>query len=190
MKTNFTLWIFILITATGLAEDIRPVPWITEGAISFLEAFLEEHPSAKILEFGSGASTIWFAKKNVTLYSVEHNIEWHEKINNLLENNNSGSFVNYFLRSLPYYDISNEFPDEFFDLILVDGRNRKGCICFSLSKLKKGGIMMLDNAERPYYFSVFKHMAGWLRFDAPQERPDSCGFYYPNWLTTWWIKPE
>jgi len=50
--------------------------------------------------------------------------------------------------------------------------------------------MMLDNAERLYYFPVLKHMSGWLRFNAFQEQPDSCGFYYPGWLTSWWIKPE
>ena len=97
MKTSIALWFFIWITAPGLSEVIRPVPWLTQGAINFLEVFLEQHPSAKILEFGSGASTIWFAKKNVRLYSVEHDIEWYEKINNLLKNNNHYTSINYIL---------------------------------------------------------------------------------------------
>ncbi|MDJ0651882.1 MAG: class I SAM-dependent methyltransferase [Simkaniaceae bacterium] len=190
MKVGFVLTVFVWVSIVvpGISDEaIRPVPWITEGAISFLEVFLEKHPSAKILEFGSGASTIWFAKKHVRLYSVEHHMKWYEKINNLLKNYNS---VNYFLHSLPYYEFCDKFPDEFFDLILIDGRNRKGCIQFSLPKLKKGGVLMLDNAERSYYFSVFERMSGWLRFDALQEQPDSCGFHYPGWLTSWWVKPE
>ena len=97
--------------------------------------------------------------------------------------------VRHYLLKRPYYNVCKQFPDEYFDLILVDGRNRKGCIIQSLSKLKKGGILMLDNAERSYYHAVYEYMEGWECFNALQTKPDSCNFYYPNWLTTWWIKP-
>ena len=81
-KLFFSL--FLMIMGSGYA-DIRPVPWLTEEAIIFLEEFIEENPSAKILEFGSGASTIWFAKKNVELFSVEHNPDWYNLISNILK---------------------------------------------------------------------------------------------------------
>ena len=181
-------FLFLVLIIFGYS-DIRPVPWLTEGAISFLEDFLTKNPSAKVLEFGSGASTIWFAKKKVKLFSVEHNLKWYNKINNILQNDPSCAPIQYFFRPRPYYTICETFPDEFFDLILVDGRNRKGCIYFSLPKLKKGGVLMLDNAERPYYFSVYNYMAEWKKFNAFQKKPDQCNFYYSKWLTSWWIKP-
>ena len=71
----------IMANAVVYAENIRPVPWLTEGAIEFLEQYLTEHPSAKILEFGTGASTIWFAKRTPNLYSIEHDPSWFTLIN-------------------------------------------------------------------------------------------------------------
>ncbi len=168
---------------------LRPVPWLTEGAIAFLEEFIEDHPEANILEFGSGASTVWLSKKNVNLYSVEHNPKWYGKITSVLKNDPDCRPIHYFLRQRPYYTIARSFPDNYFDLIIVDGRNRKGCIFFSLSKLKRNGVLMLDNAERRYYSSVFSHMSKWERCDAYQTYPDSCGFFYNGWLTSWWVKP-
>lgn len=182
--------IMFAVSISAYAQNIRPVPWITEGAIAFLETFLETHQDAKILEFGSGASTIWFSKKNVELVSIEHNPGWHERVNNILQINKTDFRVRSILSKRPYYAITKEFPDEFFDLILVDGRDRKKCIEFSISKLKRGGILMLDNAERKRYQEVFKQLSDWKRFDAFQTKPDSCGFVYSGWLTSWWIKPE
>lgn len=184
-----TILILFFLSTSAEAFNIRPVPWLTEEAIAFLEIFIEEHPSAKILEFGSGASTLWFAKRNVELVSVEHNSEWFQKISGLLKDDSTSFRVNYILSKLPYYTITEQFPDEYFDLILVDGRNRKGCIFFSTPKLKNGGILMLDNAERPYYFAALEALSDWQRVDSLQTKPDTCGFTYPGWITSWWVKP-
>jgi len=180
--------IFLLFCG-GLIGNIRPVPWLTEGSISFLENFIDQNPGAKILEFGSGASTLWFSKRNVDLHSVEHHHGWYSKIKRILEKDPACQPVKYYFRARPYYTLCEEFPDEYFDLIIVDGRNRKGCIFHSLPKLKKGGVLMLDNAERQRYQSVLVHLDDWQRFDAYQEKPDQCGFTYPGWLTSWWVKP-
>lgn len=178
----------MLILST-INANIRPVPWLTDKGVEFLEEFIAEHPSAKILEFGSGASTVWFAKKGIDLFSVEHDRKWYTLVKKTIESDPDCVPIHYFLRTRPYYSICKEFPDEYFDLILVDGRNRKGCVYAGLPKLKKGGVLMLDNAERRYYFPVYKHMATWERFDAPQIGPDQCGYQYRGWLTSWWIKP-
>ncbi len=45
----------------------------------------------------------------------------------------------------------DEFPDAYFDLILVDGRSRPACLVHSVPKVKPGGIIILDNADRDYY---------------------------------------
>ncbi|MBN8710079.1 MAG: hypothetical protein J0I10_11890, partial [Verrucomicrobia bacterium] len=38
-----------------------------------------------------------------------------------------------------------------FDAVLVDGRARPSCIMHSLDKVKPGGLLVVDNAERDYY---------------------------------------
>ncbi|MDN3506134.1 MAG: class I SAM-dependent methyltransferase [Simkaniaceae bacterium] len=164
----------------------RTEPWLTEKAIDFLDNYFISNPNAVVLEFGSGASTVWLSKRTENLYSIEHSPEYYNEVNELLK---GGGLVDYRLVAKPYYNVCDEFDDEFFDLILVDGRNRKGCIYKSLSKLKPGGVLMLDNAERTFYHAVFPLMDEWEYFSTEQRGPDKWGFWYTGWKTDWWIKP-
>lgn len=52
-----------------------------------------------------------------------------------------------------YASSIDKFPDNYFDLVLVDGRSRPACLYHSLHKVKLGGLLVLDNAEREYYLS-------------------------------------
>ena len=52
----------------------------------------------------------------------------------------------------------DEFQDEHFDLILIDGRARPSCIQHSVNKLKRNGLLVLDNADRVYYLSQTKNL--------------------------------
>jgi hypothetical protein len=45
----------------------------------------------------------------------------------------------------------DDFPRDFFDVISIDGRARPSCIAHSFDKVKSGGFLILDNADRPYY---------------------------------------
>ena len=45
----------------------------------------------------------------------------------------------------------NDFPDDFFDLVAVDGRARNACLGSVLSKVKQNGYVLLDNSERAEY---------------------------------------
>jgi predicted O-methyltransferase YrrM len=178
----------ILFCSSLFGVEMRPVPWLTEGAIAFLERYLEEHPRAKILEFGGGSSTMWFAKKDVSITTVEHNPAWYRAIEDRLAVEGRRN-VHLILKSTPYYTTCDQLPRDSFDLVLVDGRNRKGCILHSIPLLKKGGVLMLDNAERPYYRGGIDLLKGWRAFSDVQKKPDSCGFCYPGWTTSWWINP-
>lgn len=170
--------------------SIRPVPWITEEAIQFLELFLERVPNARVLEFGCGASTLWLAQRTAHLVSIEHNGEWYAIIEEHLKNTALYNPVNLILYPQPYAQLCQQFPDEYFDLVLVDGRNRKACIMESIRTLKKGGVLMLDNAERSWYHPVIEtYLKTWFFTKTTQTKPDSCGFWYPNWQTNWWTKP-
>jgi predicted O-methyltransferase YrrM len=172
------------------ATDLRDVPWLTEDAIKFLETFLQTKKNAKILEFGSGASTIWFAKRTKNLVSVEHDPQWFKTVQNKLKADKTDQNVQLIFKKKPYHTVCDMFPDGNFDLILIDGRNRKSCILYSLRIVKQGGILMLDNAERPYYQCVIsEHLKNWHAYKTIQTKPDSCGFWYHNWQTNWWIKP-
>ena len=53
-------------------------PWLTPGAVEFLETALTREMSG--LEFGSGRSTAWYAGKLGRLVSVEHEPVWHSRV--------------------------------------------------------------------------------------------------------------
>lgn len=63
------------------------LPWLTKSAVQFLDNFVQEE--MKVFEFGSGASTVYFSKKGVDLYSVEHDSKWFENVKQTIAKDNS-----------------------------------------------------------------------------------------------------
>lgn len=168
--------------------NIRTLPWLTEEAIVFLDQFCKNNKDAKILEFGCGASTIWLSKRTNNLITIEHDKIWCDSIANLL-NHVECNTVDLKLIPRPYYSICETFPDNYFDLILVDGRDRVKCIQYAINKVRPGGVLMLDNAERKYYQPAFDMLKDWTLNETEQLIPDQLGFWYQGWKTNWWIKP-
>ena len=168
---------------------LRSKPWLTEKANLFLEKFFTLNSNAKVLEFGCGASTLWLSKHVMHLVSIEHNKNWAKKISTILKNGIAHGFTDLHLLERPYYQVTSKFPDEYFDLILVDGRDRVKCTESCLKTLKSGGILMLDNAERKNYSQIYEILKNWKFNKTVQTKPDEFGFWYTNWQTNWWIKP-
>ncbi len=54
----------------------------------------------------------------------------------------------------------DEFPDGYFDLVVVDGRARPSCIKHSIPKVKVGGLLVVDNADRKYYLQKTQALVG------------------------------
>jgi len=134
-------------------------PTLPSNALNFLEEFFYKKPQAYVLEFGSGGSTIWMALRTANLYSVEHNEYWHNRIVDQLKTVRNP--VHYYFVRCPYYTICTQFPNDFFDLVIVDGRSRKGCIAHSLRCIKPGGALLLNDSHRRYYTPVFPVLEGW-----------------------------
>lgn len=52
---------------------------------------------------------------------------------------------------LKYAAAIDAYPDEYFDVVLIDGRARPSCFLHAMTKVKFGGYVVLDNAERESY---------------------------------------
>jgi hypothetical protein len=59
------------------------LPWFSYAAIDFLTGFLR--PSMSVFEYGTGGSTVFFARKVQIVTSTEDNIVWLQKVKERLE---------------------------------------------------------------------------------------------------------
>ncbi len=129
-------------------------PWLTSLAISILTSWIRQ--SDEILEFGSGRSTLWFAKRVSAITSIEHDEAWHEKVSQ--EARHAG-ITNLDYRLIPTHEreavapnhqypaVVNSFAKESLDLVLIDGVHRDLCSISVLPYVKSGGLLVLDNAN-------------------------------------------
>ena len=166
-------WLRSIRTKSNFSD---PEPWVTFKAIDFFAqlSLLEKN----VFEYGSGTSTLYWLKRGALCVSVEHDAKWYARVKQLLQEEakmdyrfappenrdgvQSPDFADpdQFLSSdrdysgvdfRKYVTQIDEFPDEFFDVVLVDGRARPSCVKRSYRKVKLGGLLVLDNSDRDYY---------------------------------------
>lgn len=146
------------------------VPWWTYSAIDCIEQYLKSLAgSAVVFEYGSGASTIWLAKRCAKVVSIEHDITWYENLKNYVKN---FSTVELILKT-PDQNFNIEFYSEKlkgfsfqsyvqsidesqldYDLIIIDGRCRAACLSAAIKHLKPTGIILFDNSNRKRYQAI------------------------------------
>ena len=168
--------------------ELNGLPWLTDQAVDFLEDYLK-NKDLHILEFGTGSSTLWFSSRAKGIVSVEHDERWYNLVCEQLATQNIKN-VDYRLVKSFYYSECEKFPQNYFDLILIDGKDRVLCVEHAMRVLKPGGILMLDNAERPKYQIIYDMLKDWEFTKTVQVGPSKIGFEQENWQTNWWIKPN
>lgn len=148
------------------------VPWWTYKAIDEVEAWLAPRRGARVFEWGSGASTIWLAKRAAEVHSVEHHAGFaalireqlaitphatldivepepsdHPAIGSAKEGHGQLDFTSY----VRHIDRVAATVGQPFDLIVVDGRAREACLLAALPHLADDGIIVFDNTMRRRY---------------------------------------
>ena len=73
------------IQSKAVDKKNNPIPWYTYSCIDFLQTF--NFKNKKILEFGSGQSSIWWSKLSQEVHSLEDNYYYEKKISKLKINN-------------------------------------------------------------------------------------------------------
>jgi hypothetical protein len=159
----------------------NPCPWLSPSSVRFLKNYLTKEMSG--LEFGSGISTLFIAPKVNQLISVEHNEQWYQMISDRFKNegisnvdyrfiaqNDSIQFsaksfemtekLGFEVRKdyVNYFMTVESIPDNSLDFLLVDGRARPECLYYAFPKMKKNGLVILDNSERGHYKIVVEFM--------------------------------
>lgn len=140
-------------------------PWVAYGAIIVMERYL--NADHNVLELGAGGSTIFFSKRCKSVKSYEGNPEWANKVRVALPESSNVSIVVGKEDEL-IESIRNE-PDAYYDWLLADiGKTyefRLRIMKEGIPKLKKGGLMVVDNYEEKN-MATFDY-TGWdvYRFD-------------------------
>ncbi len=124
----------------------RPVlPWIPFSAIRHLDRILR--PDARVLEIGSGFSTLWLARRCGRLVSIEADAQWYDRVRDLLAAGSCAHVdLRYPWRAEEMCDFS-DFPDRSLDLVFVDGGPREACLAAGMAKLRDGGTVYVDNTD-------------------------------------------
>ncbi len=161
--------------ATSMTERM---PWISFPAIDLLSKTLG--PADRVFEYGGGGSTLFWIDRVAEVVTVEHDAEWFNALKDRMKGEQradwtglersavSGDLVpapdpsdpdhyassdaNYaHMNFKAYASAIDAYPDGHFDVVMVDGRARTSCLVHALPKLRKGGLLILDNAEREHY---------------------------------------
>lgn len=166
----------------GRNSVVDQSPWIGFSAIRFLKENIRS--DMRVFEYGSGGSTLFWAPRVQELVSVEHDKLWYQNMNEILNKQpvenykyileepvddfqfpdkrfeNPDDYISgdpsYKGKKFERYAKSiDSYPDNYFDVVVVDGRARPSCIKHGIPKLKKGGFLIIDNSERKYYLAPF-----------------------------------
>lgn len=142
----------------------KELPWYTYAAINFLGPRLEE--SMSVFEYGSGNSTLWWARRVSYVVSCEHDGHWYGLMQGKIPAN-----VDYRLLPLSgepecYRDEVSKFGER-FDVVVIDGRDRVACAKNALPALKSAGVIVWDNSDRERYQEGFRFLRdqGFRRLD-------------------------
>ena len=145
------------------------VPWWTYRAMEAVDEWLSARSQpARVFEYGSGASTVWLARRSGEVHSVEHNRGFAGLMQpELVPHPNASVRV---VEAVPsarpvvssrkeghagldfaeYVAAIDAVPGS-FDLVVIDGRAREACLAAAISRLAGDGVIVFDNSRRRRY---------------------------------------
>lgn len=154
------------------------LPWITFPALDRLKGLVR--PTDKVFEYGGGGSTLYWCDHAAEVITVEHDASWYSLLQEAVEKSASGKWQGSLVppgegdlvtdpdpsdpqhfssadepsrgrNYKAYVEVIDRYPNGYFDILLIDGRARTSCLWKGVPKVRKGGLVILDNAERDYY---------------------------------------
>jgi len=129
--------------------------WLCPDALRFLDGWLE--PTDVGFQWGSGDGTLWLAKRVRHLTCVEHDPARAHEVQPQLQAEGLDEHVSYYLEGhgnamenldAAYVRMIDHATDYSLDFCLVGGPLRSACCLASILKLKCGGLLILENADR------------------------------------------
>ena len=133
-------------------------PWFSYAAIDFLGKNLQ--PEMTACEYGSGGSTLFFARRLQAVYSIEDNPKWFAMVTERIkERGIRNAEINLFpfdFKNPKGFEQSaylNAIPQRPFDIYVIDGSEeweqvRPLCFRHVERIIRPGGMIIVDDAWR------------------------------------------
>lgn len=152
-------------------------PWMVPAFVEWIEPRLTKEMT--VWEFGSGNSTLWFARRVKQISTVEHHKLWADALRPIRSKNTAHWFIPANVEDhYPFIHPSTLSPD----ILIVDGMQRDACIQNALPQLKPNTLIILDNSESEAIASQeLLHQQGWNRLDFEDVYPWDKA---KRWVTT------
>ena len=146
-----------------------PVPWYTIPCVQFLMS--RNMSDLRVLEFGAGNSTLWWATKSTYVHAFDTNEEWANYVRSRTPQKVKVTQVSYSTddecRSKVELALANEDP---FDVVVIDGLSRPALVPVAVRWLGSGGALIWDNTERYPFFQLLR--------DSGLQRVDFYGYHH------------
>lgn len=126
----------------------QPVPWYTYAFRHFLEPRLNE--SMRVFEYGTGLSTLWYAKRVAEVVAVEHDEEWAGRVRSEAPANCTVELASDDDDYVPSIESHGSF-----DIVVTDGLHRSRSAMASIPHLAPGGVLIWDNSDWPEFTECF-----------------------------------
>lgn len=163
------------------------LPWWTAGAIQLVEYHLVNpqwcDSKGRVFEYGTGMSSRWLAERCGYYRGVEDNKEWYDRVDGMLSDLHHTNVI--LLRGMEYTN-RIKVCEGFFDLVVIDGINRRDTITAAIPKLKSGGLMVVDDAQAEVHWAMQRQLASWKRNAFLTTGKDS---QHPGKITMVYVKP-
>jgi hypothetical protein len=137
----------------------REIPWFTYPAIEYLEQL--DFRDRTVFEFGAGNSSVYWSRRAARVVSVEHDRAWYERLRTRLPADHELQLI----EDPAAYPRELARRAERFDVIVVDGIERRACCAAAVARLRQGGLVILDNSDWHHHCAAALRAAGLLEVD-------------------------
>ena len=127
-------------TRLPVKADGSPIPWYTYPFIDYISDL--DTSKWKIIEFGSGQSTLYWASRAASVLAFENTSAWMEKMSQLVPSNVE---LRFFESEKTLGDLAA--LDFVPDLVVVDGWKRGACVKKCLEVFGRAPLYILDNSD-------------------------------------------
>lgn len=142
--------------------------------------------NVRVLEMGSGWSTIWFGlmKPQPQILSLEHSMDWAQEVSKVFQYVTSRAspvlHMHHSMMPAMMYQLRNTY----YDLIYIDGydEQRIACTMAALPLLRENGLLVLDDTHWPLWKECLNYVRSFgmseVKIDGIHKRKDGLNYHH------------